>query len=166
MPKTHSFSSLANILVQSCPSDPAGCLYLANAKLLCCTLRCIYVIMPTNENISVGGLFMSDLRGNLNFLRLEHGIIQKIFYSTEECKNFKKLQKENDHLPIGVFKDSDSGKYYKLIKTDLTDQEINELINYRQTSCLYSIKYGVTFFVVLTAISLVIVLINLLIAMM
>ena len=65
------------------------------------------------------------------------------------------MKKEKLPLPDDI-KTDEHGFFYRYIDTDLSEQEIKQLILYRQTSYLLSIKNSMIFFVVLATISIIV----------
>lgn len=97
---------------------------------------------------------MKNSKDELQQLRLEYGALEKEFCNTEECKAFKKMLKEKKPLPEGVYASQD-GEFYRLRKSDLTEEEIKEFLLYKQLDFLSSIKNSVLFFVVVLLIWIV-----------
>lgn len=98
---------------------------------------------------------MKDLREELNELIVETGIIQRVYCSKEETKQFKKLQKDKQPLPEGVIFTDIPDVFFRYEHTDLSDKELSDLFLYRQTKYLYSIRNMMIFLVVLVIIGLV-----------
>lgn len=98
---------------------------------------------------------MKDLHTEMNDLYLELGIVQKEFCTQDENLSFKKISKDGEALPEDVHEvDIVFGTYCRYVKTDMSVEEIQELLLLRQTSYLKSIKRGVTFFVALAVVGL------------
>ncbi|WP_458788409.1 hypothetical protein, partial [Vallitalea sediminicola] len=76
--------------------------------------------------------------------------------SMKENKTFKELRNKKENLPEGVYKYDNSDSYYRLAKTDLSSEELNNLMMYRQTSYLRTIKNSMVFFVFLTIASILV----------
>ncbi|UOO38517.1 hypothetical protein IZU99_04500 [Oscillospiraceae bacterium CM] len=100
---------------------------------------------------------MKNLRDELRQMRFELNLIQKVYSSKEEEKQYSKLKKEKQQLPEGVLSD-DTG-FYRYIESDLTREELESFFLYRQVLYLKSIRSSMLFFVVLTVISLFITLV-------
>ncbi len=98
---------------------------------------------------------MKDLKKELKQMKKDFDIIQKVECTKEEIKEFKKLTKEKKPLPDGVFIGDMADDYYRVIETDLTHEEIQELLEFRKLSYILTIKNSILFFVVLTLIGMV-----------
>jgi len=101
-----------------------------------------------------------DLREILKQYRFEENLLQKIDCSKEENNEFKKLLKSNNDLPDGVYEHKSElneglGDFYRVYETDLSKDEVEELLQLKSLQHLKTIKYGIIFFVVLTVISLI-----------
>lgn len=94
---------------------------------------------------------MKDLNKELFRLRVEFDFIQRAYCSKDEEKHIKQLIKNKEVLPDDIHTDSD-GTHYKYVKTDISNEDKDELLLYWQIKCLKSIKNSMTFFVVLTLI--------------
>lgn len=94
---------------------------------------------------------MKDLNKELFRLRVEFDFIQQEYCSKDEEKHIKQLIKNNQVLPDDIHTDS-SGAHYKYVETDISKEDKEELLLYRQIKCLMSIKNSMIFFVVLTLI--------------
>jgi len=90
-------------------------------------------------------------------MKFDMEMIQKIYCSKEEQKEFKTMQKNKQPLPNDV-KADDSG-YFRFVDTALTQEELSQLYVYRQLSYLKSIRNSMYFFVTLTIISLIVLLV-------
>lgn len=99
---------------------------------------------------------MNDLKQEMHEFMVEMGVMQKAWCTKEEAQVFKQMMKEKKALPEDI-KDSDDycGTYYRWVKTDTSDDELNRLINFRQLLYIKTIKNCVAFFVALTIISLI-----------
>lgn len=110
---------------------------------------------------------MGNLRSELLELKINHGIIERHSCSLDEAKQYEKLKSEGSSLPDNVMMQF-NGSYIRLCETNLTKQEIDDLLLLRkleyeriQTDCilrqakqLNTIKNGMIFFVSLTFVSL------------
>lgn len=103
-------------------------------------------------------MIMKNLRQELNNIMFELDIFQKLPCSKEENKIFNNLKKNNEKLPDGVYEYSNfyNNEYYRIEKTDLTDEEIEDLMKYRQIFYLKSIKDSMIFFQIFAIISILI----------
>ena len=97
---------------------------------------------------------MKDLRNELRQLKFDLDLIQKDYCSKEEAKQYRKMVKARQSLPDGV--KSDETGYFRYVEIDLSKENLDNLILYRQTSYLKSIKNSMIFFVFLTIVSLII----------
>lgn len=99
-----------------------------------------------------------DLKKELIQYKYDLNLMQKINCSDEENEKFASMLKDNQPLPDDVFQYKNDGigynNFYRIYSTDLNEQEINEYILYEQLKNIQSIKRGVTYFVVLSVISM------------
>lgn len=98
---------------------------------------------------------MADLKKELQDSLLDLGILEKELCTNRENKEYRKMQKDNAPLPEGVLQSPDTFQYYRVNKTDLSEEEIDRLLRYRRTLYLRSIKNSMIFFVGLSIISLI-----------
>ena len=91
---------------------------------------------------------MKNLEEELFRLRVEFDLIQKIHCTKEEEKQIKQLLKNRQPLPVDLHTDND-GTHYKFIDTDMSKEDMNELLSYRQLKYIKTIKNCMIFFVVL-----------------
>lgn len=96
-----------------------------------------------------------DLYEELEQIKFELGIIQKEYCSEVEEKEFKRLKKFNQPIPEDIEIDKINDSYFRYIETDMSKEEIKELLFYRQVKYLKTIKNSIIFFVVLTVISII-----------
>jgi len=106
---------------------------------------------------------LKDLKQELQENMLELDIVQKQPCLEEEIKNIEEMKKNNTKLPEGIIEEKgmDGTFYYRLVKTDLTDEELKNLIAFRQLSYLKSIRNSLCFSVIVTIIGFLIVISNL-----
>lgn len=97
---------------------------------------------------------MNDLRHELAEMRLTLGLRKKVYCSKEEEN--KLLEMIKDKLPLPDDIKTDGHEFYRYVDTDLSEQEIKQLILYRQTADLRSIKNSMTFIVVIAIVSIII----------
>ncbi len=109
-------------------------------------------------NLSI--LDAKNSREELDLLSVELGLKQKAYLSIESADKLKRSLESGESLPVGVYLDANG--YYGYIKTLLNDEEIDQLLAYRQTFYLKTIKNCVLFFAALTAISLIVSIIGIL----
>jgi len=100
---------------------------------------------------------MEDLRKELEELSFDLDITQQKFCSKEEEKELIKIGK--DKFPSDIKTDI-NGDYFRYVRANLSENEIKELISYRQTKYLKSIKNSMLFFIVLSVVSILISLIS------
>ncbi|MHB1484626.1 MAG: hypothetical protein ACYCYI_08165 [Saccharofermentanales bacterium] len=93
---------------------------------------------------------MESLQKELNQMKWEFGLFEKIYCSKEEQKDLKKSK----IIPSDVYKDDQSSAYYRISKADINEDEIKELLSYRKLDYLRSIKNFLLFFVILAIISI------------
>lgn len=96
---------------------------------------------------------MVGLREELIQAQVTLGLSQRLPCNVEESRQFDKMRKEKLPLPTDVLLNSDG--YYRLKDTDLSEQEVNQLLQCRQVILLKTIKNCAVFFVVLTVIGLI-----------
>ena len=97
---------------------------------------------------------MQDLKQEMNQMKLDLGIVKKVYCSKEEQDSFRRMEKEK--IPNEILIDSGNGQYFRYIDEGMAKQEIDELFAYRQISYLRTIKKCAVFFVILTVISLLV----------
>jgi len=97
---------------------------------------------------------MAGLREELIQAQVTLGLSQMLPCNAEENRQFDKMRKEKLPLPTDVLQSSDG--YYRLKDTDLSEQEVNQLLQCRQVIFLKTIKNCAVFFVVLTVIGLIV----------
>jgi len=96
---------------------------------------------------------MKNIRNEMKSLLCDFGVFVKQPCNNDEVNQFDKLEKQQ--LPEGVYPYENTYGYYRLIRTDLTDDEINRLIMLKQTMYLYSIRNSMIFFVVISVIAII-----------
>jgi len=104
---------------------------------------------------------MKMARDEMKSLLRDLGVFIKKPCTEEENKQFDILKKQKHVLPEDVYPYEQSEGYYRLVKSDLADDEINRLIMLKQTQYLYSIRNSLIFFVVLSIIAILLTLVNL-----
>ena len=97
---------------------------------------------------------MKDLKKELFELRVELDIIQSVYCSKDEEKQIKELTKHKQLLPDDIHTESD-GTHFRFVNTDISKEDLDELLLYRQIKYLKTIKNSIIFFVVLTVISII-----------
>lgn len=101
---------------------------------------------------------MKDLRSELFRMRVEFDLIQQVYCSKDEETQIKQLIKSKQPLPDGIHTDKD-GTHYKFVNSDLSKEDMDELLLYRQLKYLQTIKNCMLFFVVLTIIPIILALV-------
>ena len=97
---------------------------------------------------------MNNLNEEIKRMKYDLDLIQKVYCNKEEESLLRNMEMENKALPIDVEKD-DFG-YFRYVDIDLPEEKLSQLLLYRQLSNLRSIKNCLTFFVVLTILLLLI----------
>lgn len=100
---------------------------------------------------------MPDLKQELKNSLFDLGIMEKQPCTSKENEEFKKMQKDNLSLPEGVHQYADiadTNGYYRIKRTDLTEDEIAQLLHFRQVKYLRSISHCMIYFVVLSVMSI------------
>jgi hypothetical protein len=97
---------------------------------------------------------MKDSKKELRQMKLDLDIIQMVICSNAESKEFNKLLKEKQPLPKGVIASEMDDTFYRIVETDLTHEEVQELLLYKQITYIKTIKNSVLFFVALTIIGM------------
>lgn len=110
-----------------------------------------------------------NLKEELDSYRIDFNIWEKIPCTKQESQKYKKILAEGGTLPENVFNYTDDWtrdgeEFYTIQKSDLSEEEIKELLMYKQLSMVKTIKNCVVFFTVLTVIGLIAYLLLLLIA--
>ncbi|HEY5583911.1 MAG TPA: hypothetical protein VIK78_05400 [Ruminiclostridium sp.] len=103
---------------------------------------------------------MITIKDEMKSLLCDLGVFSKQRCTDDENNQFYKMKKQKQQLPEGVYPYEQIYGYYRLVKTDLTDAEINRLIMLKQTQYLYSIKSSMIFFVALSVIAIILSLIR------
>ena len=114
------------------------------------------------RQVNQGGNDMrSEIKKEFIDLRNALGLANKKPCTDTQNKEYTELLKTGKKLPNGVFqyysndKDEYVDKFYVLLESDMTSEEMAEYIGYKQMFLLAKIKGYLEFFVVLTVISLV-----------
>lgn len=97
---------------------------------------------------------MKDLKKELFRLRVEFDTIQQVFSTKDEEKQIKQLIKKKQPLPEDIYLDN-SGSHYRFVNADISKEDLDELLFYRQLKYLRTIKNCFIFFVVLTIIPII-----------
>ena len=102
----------------------------------------------------------NELRMQLNAFRFAHGILEEIPCSEQENAALNTLLKQGGTLPEGTYAydkeyENEADAFYKVRKTELSAEEQQELLTYKQLALLKTIKYCSLFFVWLTILGFV-----------
>ena len=107
--------------------------------------------------------YITNIKKILKDFYFEELLLQKINCSREDNKKYKKMLKNGEPLPNGVFEYKDGidetdgmGTFYTIYKPDLTQEEKLEYILFKQMSMIRTIKSCVVFFTIVTVISMII----------
>jgi hypothetical protein len=103
---------------------------------------------------------MGNLQGELFRMRVEFDLIQKVSCSKQEEKQIKQLLKNGQPLPEELHTDND-GTHYKFKYTDMSKEDMEELLLYRKLKYLKTIKNCMIFLVILIIMPIVLVFIQL-----
>lgn len=99
---------------------------------------------------------MKDLRGELRQRRFQSDLIQKEYLDEKETKIIKDSLRQGKAMPEGVYEDDISGELFRIVVTDLSENEIEQLLALRQLGYLRTIKNSILFFVAAFIISIII----------
>ena len=100
----------------------------------------------------------------LDEYRLRYELYDHIECTKEENKEYENLSEQGKSLPEDIYpidsywsilKNGANSKFLKLVRTDLTEAEIMELLMYKKLDALITIRNCVVFFTALTVISLI-----------
>ena len=93
----------------------------------------------------------------LQTLRQEFGLEQKVPCSKEENKRYSQMVKGGAPLPDGVYEyqyENTTGEYYTIYTPEISADELSELLTYKKLSYLRTIKNCAIYFVTLSIIGL------------
>ena len=101
------------------------------------------------------------LKKELMQLRYEFDLLEQIDCTEEQNAEYRQLARENKPLPKRVYCRNtdptfDYAQFYTVSEMDLSTEQLNEYLQYRQLKTLTTIKKCMVFFTVLTVISLVV----------
>jgi len=103
-----------------------------------------------------------DLRKELDSLRRDMGLVQKVSCTAKENKQYKKLLQQGGSLPENVhgwryegFDEESTSEFYTLYANELTPEEVYEYLSYKQIRILSTIKNCAVFLTSLTVIGLI-----------
>ena len=102
-----------------------------------------------------------NMRKKLRMYKFEYDLLQKIPCSKQENKEYLQLLKNGETIPENIYRYKSSNgipldEFYTIYEPDLTDEEIQEYLTYKQLEMLKTIKQCIVFFTVLTVVSLLI----------
>jgi len=103
-------------------------------------------------------IVMKNLKKELFELKVELDVIQQVECSKDEEKQIKELLKHKQLLSDDIHTASND-THFRFVHTDLSKEELDELLLYRQIQYLKTIKDCMIFFVVLTVIAIICILI-------
>lgn len=91
---------------------------------------------------------MSDLKSELRERQINLGLLPKIYCDRDETETFHNLEKSKQPLPedVGI----DGTGYYRCGESDLSGDEIRQLLLFRQIQYLRTIKNCAIYFVVIS----------------
>lgn len=118
--------------------------------------KCGFKIKKSGSLKIIVGVIMKDLKKELFRLRLEFDVIQQVYCSKDEEKQIKQLIK-NKHkhpLPNDIHTNTD-GTHFRFVNSDMSREDMDELLLYKQLKYLKTIKNSMIFFVVLVIIPLI-----------
>lgn len=100
---------------------------------------------------------MSYLRREFIYVMLDLGLTHLKPCSSEENNKYEEMERKGSILPVGVFRSNSfvPAQYKIAAKPDLSSEEINKLMMYKQTLYLNSIRKSMIFFVIFAIISLI-----------
>lgn len=75
-------------------------------------------------------------------LLCDFGYLEKKYCSREENEECKRKNKEGEPLGEGLYTD-DYDRYYRLVRSDMTDAELDLYVKLKQTRCLSHIVIGI-----------------------
>ena len=102
---------------------------------------------------------MKDLRKELEMLKYENDLLQKISCTKQENKAYEQLLAKGETLPVDIVSLYEGAQapseFCRVCRTDLTEAEIREYLAFKKLGYLRTIKNSVVFFTVLTVIGMV-----------
>jgi hypothetical protein len=96
---------------------------------------------------------MADSKYKMRALLYDLGILVKEACTEEENEQLSFMEEQGEKLPEDVHKYAQPNTYYRLVKSNMTEDEITRVIMLKQTQYLRTIKNCLVFFVALTIIS-------------
>jgi hypothetical protein len=101
---------------------------------------------------------MNEARNEFNKkmeqFKYDNKLSDKYTCSKEEEQEYRRLLKQKESLPNGVYK-AENGVYYKLQELTISKEERDEYLAYTQIALLGSIKRCLQFFVILAIIGII-----------
>ena len=104
------------------------------------------------------------IKRELDRYRLKYDLYEKALCSQKENQEYKDLLKHGKRLPEDVYpidsywsilKDGGNSEFYRLVRPELTQEEITEYLMYKKLDMLKTIKNCLVFFTVIMFILLV-----------
>lgn len=100
---------------------------------------------------------MKDLRDELFQLKVEFGVIQQDYCTKDEEEHIKELIKNNQPIPDDIHTSRNGSTHFRYVNADISKEEQDELLVYRQTNYLKTIMNCMIFFVILALIPIVLI---------
>lgn len=99
------------------------------------------------------------IKRELDRYRLKYDLYEKASCSQKESQEYKDLLKQGKRLPEDVRTNDDwrnvnDSEFYRLVRPELTQEEITEYLMYKKLDMLKTIKNCVVFFTVLMIIGI------------
>ena len=105
-----------------------------------------------------------SIKEQIEEYRLKYDLYEQILCTPEENKLFNELSKQGEKLPDDVYpldpdwknvNNSDKTEFCRLVRPELTQEEITEYLMYKKLDMLKTIKNCVVFFTVLIIIGII-----------
>ena len=99
---------------------------------------------------------MNDFKSELTKVMQELSIVQKLKCSDKEFEKFTAALDNEEELPNDVHHESTAAGYsfWRIGKTEMSPEEISQVIIFRQATYLKSIMKSMKFFVILAIVSI------------
>lgn len=100
------------------------------------------------------------IKRELDNYRLKYDLYEKDLCSQKESDEYKDLLKQGKSLPDDIYHDDDwrnacDSEFFRLVRSDLTQEDIMEYLTYKKLDMLKTIKNCIVFFTVLAVIALI-----------
>ena len=86
----------------------------------------------------------------------ELGLIRRESCSPEENQMFLEMVKNNEELPLDVFQYSETDGFYRYVSLEIDKEDLQEYYTLKQLETLNIIKNCMSFFVILTVLSMIV----------